>query len=350
MVDVYLANKNLTVLGGPAKIDLDLSIGGNGRRGSLFFSGFENPNTLSQDDFPERPLAFDMYVLSNPASENYLKVFQYVNQDGQLIWVSVFSLDKSQYSLNKVAKFEDGIALVEVSLDEIGLENISLATLSRSFAYFSVQATLGNYDLENSLDNGTANPVEFFPSAISAQVMNVVFDNENSQPGSSLEFPLKLPIRIKGVEFDGTDWSLIDNKDLLVSLSIDFVNPNEIFAYSPEEETEPEPEPEPETLTVTSSETSAYVINGESNPTLNLVRGQSYIFDINASGHPFWIQTISAPYSSADAYNDGVTGNGTQTGTLSWTVDESAPETLYYVCQFHSAMTGTINITNEGGS
>lgn len=110
-------------------------------------------------------------------------------------------------------------------------------------------------------------------------------------------------------------------------------------------EPEPEPEPEPaQTFEVTSSGTSAYIIDGQSNPTLTLVRGESYEFNINASGHPFFIQTVAGAYSSGDVYSEGITGNGTQVGTLTWEVSLSAPDTLYYVCQFHSSMQGTINI------
>jgi chitodextrinase len=101
--------------------------------------------------------------------------------------------------------------------------------------------------------------------------------------------------------------------------------------------------PEPD-FVVTSSGTSAYIINGVSNETLTLVRGETYIFDINASGHPFFIQTVPGAYSSENVYNDGITGNGTQVGTLTWEVSLSAPDTLYYVCQFHSSMQGVINI------
>lgn len=236
MVDVYLANKDLTVLGGPAKIDLDLNIGGPGRRGSLFFSGFENPNTLSQDEFPERPVVFDLYILSDPSSQDYLKVFQYLSQDGQLVWANIFSLNKSVYSLNKVASFSEGLASLEIDLEEVGLQNISLATFSKSFAYFGVQATLGNYSLSDVLESGTQNPPEFYPAAISVQVGDVTFENENGEPGSSSEYPLKLPIKIKAAEFNDGTWSAIDGKDLLVSLSIDFVNPNEILFYEGDDE------------------------------------------------------------------------------------------------------------------
>jgi hypothetical protein len=347
MVDVVLANKNITVLGGPAKIDLDLNIGGEGRRGSLFFSGFEDPNSLSLEDFPQTPLVFDLYVLSNPASDRYLSVYQYVNQDGEFVWVIVFTLNKSQYSVNKVATFTSGQTEIILDLDEIGLNNLQLSTLSDSFAYFAVQATLGNYNLADALSNGFDTPVDLNPVSHTVQVGSLFFDNEGGDPGSSFDFPLKLPIRIKAVEFSGGAWSPINNKDVVVSLSIDFVNPNEILFYSSDLDPESSPE-EPAEFVVTNSGASAYTIDGESNPTLTLVRGRTYVFDINASGHPFWIQTVSGAYNSQNVYNDGITGNGTQVGTLTWVVGQSTPDTLYYVCQFHSAMQGTINIIDEG--
>jgi plastocyanin len=100
---------------------------------------------------------------------------------------------------------------------------------------------------------------------------------------------------------------------------------------------------------VTSSGTSEYLIDGVGNDTITLVRGETYIFNISAAGHPFWIQTVPAPYSSGDVYSDGVTNNGAENGEIVWTVSQEAPNTLYYVCQFHTAMTGTINIV-DGGS
>jgi hypothetical protein len=102
------------------------------------------------------------------------------------------------------------------------------------------------------------------------------------------------------------------------------------------------------TYTVTNSGASAYVIDGANNPTLNLLRGFTYEFDVNASGHPFWIQTVPAPYSSGNVYNNGVTNNGAQVGKITFAVPFDAPNTLYYVCEFHSSMAGTINITDVG--
>jgi hypothetical protein len=98
---------------------------------------------------------------------------------------------------------------------------------------------------------------------------------------------------------------------------------------------------------ITNDGSGAYLIDGVSNDTITLVRGQTYLFEINAAGHPFWIQTVPAPYSAGNVYNEGITNNGTDSGIIEWTVDQSAPSTLYYVCQFHSAMSGTILIIDD---
>ena len=102
------------------------------------------------------------------------------------------------------------------------------------------------------------------------------------------------------------------------------------------------------TFTVTNNGTSDYVIDGANDPTLNLLRGFTYDFDINASGHPFYFQTSSGAYNAGNVYSSGVTGNGTQVGTVTFAVPYDAPSTLYYVCQVHSGMNGTINISDVG--
>jgi hypothetical protein len=100
------------------------------------------------------------------------------------------------------------------------------------------------------------------------------------------------------------------------------------------------------TYTVTNSGASAYLIDAVSNPTLSVVRGNRYIFDVNASGHPFWIQTSAGAYNSGNVYSDGVTNGGEDVGQIIWDVPLDAPNTLYYVCQFHSSMGGSITVSD----
>jgi hypothetical protein len=101
---------------------------------------------------------------------------------------------------------------------------------------------------------------------------------------------------------------------------------------------------------VTNNGLVSYVFNGNGlsdseNPDLSLVRGQTYTFTVNASGHPFFIKSVQGN-SNANAYNNGVTNNGTQSGTITFEVPMDAPDILYYNCQFHEVMTGQINITD----
>jgi hypothetical protein len=90
----------------------------------------------------------------------------------------------------------------------------------------------------------------------------------------------------------------------------------------------------------------AYVIGGLSNPALTVIRGCTYTFNITASGHPFLIKTIQGS-GAANQYTDGVTGNGTTVGTLTWTVAQAAPSGLFYNCQIHGSMTGTITVLDN---
>ena len=100
-------------------------------------------------------------------------------------------------------------------------------------------------------------------------------------------------------------------------------------------------------FTVTNSGASDYIIDGANDPTLTLLRGFTYIFSVNASGHPFWIKTASVT-GTGSAYSSGVTNNGTASGDITFAVPYNAPNTLYYICQYHSGMAGTINISDAG--
>jgi hypothetical protein len=104
-------------------------------------------------------------------------------------------------------------------------------------------------------------------------------------------------------------------------------------------------------ITVINSGNGSYTIDGQvSNPTISLIRGNTYYLIINAQGHPFWIQTVSGPHRSTDIYSSGVTNNGSQNGTITFVVPIDAPNILYYVCQNHQVMQGMITITDSARS
>ena len=102
-------------------------------------------------------------------------------------------------------------------------------------------------------------------------------------------------------------------------------------------------------FTVTAPDSGRYSYTGSGftaatdNPALYLYRGFTYHFIINSPGHPFWINSANGT-GTGNAYNNGVTNNGTASGTIAFMVPMNAPSTLYYNCEYHGAMNGTINI------
>jgi len=115
--------------------------------------------------------------------------------------------------------------------------------------------------------------------------------------------------------------------------------------------TEVAPEPEvtvTSTFAVTNQGASAYIFNNEGfnnavNPDFTLKRGQTYEFVVDAPGHPFLIKSVQSTGTS-NTYDAGVTNQGAVQGTITFTVPDTAPDVLFYNCEFHGSMTGTITI------
>ena len=112
-------------------------------------------------------------------------------------------------------------------------------------------------------------------------------------------------------------------------------------------------------------DSSNYVFNGlsvDSNPTITLIRGMTYHFNLSVSGHPFHIQKSSGAYASSKSVTEHgsyVSGylrhsggdtdedaNGKTSGILTFTVPYDFPDNLYYVCEYHSSMQGTFKLVD----
>jgi hypothetical protein len=98
---------------------------------------------------------------------------------------------------------------------------------------------------------------------------------------------------------------------------------------------------------ITNSGSGAYLVNGVSNGLITFEKGKKYRIHVNATGHPFWIQTVSGAYSAGDVYSAGITNGGAQVGHIIVELPQNAPDNLYYVCQFHSSMQGSISVQSD---
>jgi len=100
-------------------------------------------------------------------------------------------------------------------------------------------------------------------------------------------------------------------------------------------------------FTVSKPDSRDYQINDWLDPTLTLVRGETYTFDFVDDGHPFYIKS-SLGSGTAGAYDEGVVNQGSSTAELdlAFTVGDDAPDTLFYQCSAHYAMNGRLNIVD----
>ena len=100
---------------------------------------------------------------------------------------------------------------------------------------------------------------------------------------------------------------------------------------------------------ITNSGSGSYLINGTSNGLITFEKGKKYRIHVNATGHPFWIQSVSGAYSVGNVYSSGITNNGTQLGHIVVELPQSAPDNLYYACEYHSSMSGSISVQSGDG-
>ena len=104
-------------------------------------------------------------------------------------------------------------------------------------------------------------------------------------------------------------------------------------------------------IDVTAQSSSNYILSGSdqngnvsgNDPSISAKVGDTFTFNVNSPGHPFYL--IIASNGGIDSNNliNGVTNNGSSSGTISWSPTEAG--TYYYICEFHPSMLGTITIT-----
>jgi len=102
-------------------------------------------------------------------------------------------------------------------------------------------------------------------------------------------------------------------------------------------------------FTITNDGANSYRFSGVDgdNPTITIVRGLTYTFNVNAPAHPFYIKTQNSDGTGFEYSGSVITNNGVDNDTITWVVSGSAPDTLYYNCENHLAMGGEFNIVDE---
>ena len=182
MADILLSNDDLTVFGGPESISLDLDIGPQGDRGSIIIGTLGDPRDANVASYIVQDVqALDIAVDANPNSNTFKTVFQRITTPSGLQWTPVVSLKTDFYSSIKTVTAADGkLTIPPINVTDIYLfqENTTVDSSN-----FSVQYSI------SSPDSGG-------PMATALVVKEL-----NTSSGF-----LALPLEIKGVEYDGTNW------------------------------------------------------------------------------------------------------------------------------------------------
>jgi len=95
---------------------------------------------------------------------------------------------------------------------------------------------------------------------------------------------------------------------------------------------------------------NSYTINGSDDPQLSVIRGHRYVFSLGESvgGYPLRFMTIAGPYGASFEYSTGITNPGADSGEIIWEIPFNAPDTLYYVAQNDSTLSGAITVSALG--
>jgi len=83
----------------------------------------------------------------------------------------------------------------------------------------------------------------------------------------------------------------------------------------------------------------------DNDPTINCNAGDVLVFNVLASGHPFFVKTSATTGTGNQVSTGTISGQGTVNGTVTWNTTGVTPGTYYYICQFHGGMVGQIIIS-----
>lgn len=192
MAEIVLTTDELTVLGGPSSIDLEVDFGAQGDRGSQIFVGNGQPNDPGTV-IGQTPAVLDLYINILTSDEEYLYIYQYQNVAGTDTWVKLFKLIPNNYSVNRTGTFNDGICLI----------NIPVINIVPSELVGTVTAS--NFNVQHNIINNS------YTTSSSLSVGEIV----------TVDDIVTLPLSIKAVEFDGEDWTnLSGNKTVHLFISV----------------------------------------------------------------------------------------------------------------------------------
>jgi hypothetical protein len=183
MADVLVSTDDLTVLGGPASVDVEVSFGPEGQRGSVILVGNGKPNDPTTV-IGETPQVYDMFINILSSDSEYMYIYQYLNLGVATSWVKLMKLTPNTYSVNYSSSFVDGAATI----------NIPITNIVPSYTELLANITSASFNVQ-------CNITSQLPISFGLSLGSIVID-----PATSVQI---LPITINAVEYSSESWSPI---------------------------------------------------------------------------------------------------------------------------------------------
>jgi hypothetical protein len=138
-INTVVTSDDLTVLGPPSSIDLQVDIGPQGERGSIFYSGSGDPNT-NTSVFTSNPASLNDIYIRTDLGANYGTVYKYVSLPGGDQWQSILKFQPITYNAIENVTFTSGSATITTTLDDFYVNAPANITTDE----ISVQLTANN--------------------------------------------------------------------------------------------------------------------------------------------------------------------------------------------------------------
>jgi len=193
-VEVLVNTDDITVLGPPPVVNVQLDIGATGVRGSKVFVGTGSPNSLTSNNtiFGQTLYLNDIYI-NNAPGEEYSYMYQYISSLGTNTWVPILKINPTIYSRNFLQTFTTGTTTINIPIADI-VQNTGTPLTEENF---SIKFSIGHSD----------------PTAGSITGVSIT--------GSSND---TLSISLKAAEFSSGTWSALSETvtvHLLITIILD---------------------------------------------------------------------------------------------------------------------------------
>ena len=180
MTNIFVSSNETKVIGGTANVNVEVDFGPQGDRGNLFLVGYGDPNTISHSITLQ---LLDLYINVQATDEDYLVMYQYVNNSGVNTWVPTSKLMTDKFSVIRAVSFTNGEATDPIEFKVSNIVPMSLLS-GLTEQSFNIQCTFSHPE------NPIAHSISVNPITIQAGTGDVI-----------------LPVNIHAVEFSGGTWT-----------------------------------------------------------------------------------------------------------------------------------------------